>query len=160
MSEQKPNENQRQPGQDEDHVGDAHDGRRIVSLPGGRYWILPTLTFLVGAILSGLAFGLADSGNNNKATAPPTQTQTQPGPSTAPSGRPAGTYTVPGPCLDVADRTQELLSLVSQAATAAKDLDASKLSDIVRQIQDSQDNLQARASACQSSAAALPTSSP
>jgi hypothetical protein len=66
--------------------------------------------------------------------------------------RPDATVTVPGACLEVADGTQELLSLVRDAVEAARDLDAARLSSIVRQLQEAQSGLQQQAADCRSAA--------
>jgi len=52
----------------------------------------------------------------------------------------------------VADGTQQLLALVQDAVLAARDLDASRLSSIVRQLQEAQSGLQQQAEACRSAA--------
>ncbi len=130
-----------------------------MSVAGSRFWILPTVTFLVGVLLTALVLELSGSGEADDEAAGPGASQTT---SAAPTGgattaRPDATITVPGSCLNVADNTQELLSLVRDAATAASTLDASKLSAIVRQLQDSQAKVQEQATACQSAASAAQT---
>ena len=137
--------------------GDAAHRPHSQSTPhraGSRFWLLPALTFLVGLLLGGAVVGLSTSGDadDGAAASRPTQTVTvTPG---AASDRPAATVTVPGPCLDVADSTDEVLRLVNRAATAARDLDASRLSAVVRELQERQADLTRKTSACRAAASA------
>lgn len=60
--------------------------------------------------------------------------------------------TVPTECLALADNTQQVLDLVDQAVTAAGDLDAGALSDIVSQLETAQSDLESQSQACQDAA--------
>ena len=55
---------------------------------------------------------------------------------------------MPAECLEVAGDSQNLVDLTQQAAAAARDLDAARLSDIVRQIDTAQSTLRSHADAC------------
>ncbi len=133
----------------------------VAPVPGGRrwWWLLPALTFLIGLVLGGVVIGATRSGSSTPA-ASPTQTQTQ----TLSSGTPAptgaeaptvATVVVPAECLKVAQDSQLLVDLTKQAAAAARDLDAAKLSDLVRQIDTAQTTLREHAASCQSVEASI-----
>lgn len=130
-----------------------------VTSRGSRLWLIPAVTFLVGVLLGAVVVGVSRSGDGGDvaqgSTPSGTQTTAAPTVSTTTASRPAATVTVPGSCLQVADNTQQLLDLVQKAAGAARDLDASQLSSIVRQLQEAQAGLQAQANACQSAAASV-----
>jgi hypothetical protein len=83
-------------------------------------------------------------------------------PSTAPTPGASGTalpatatVVVPAECLQVAQDSQALVDLTSQAASAARDLDAGRLSDVVRQIDEAQTTLRTHAEACRAVDASL-----
>lgn len=128
---------------------------------GGRFWLIPAATFLIGLLLGALVVGVSGSEDGSDAAggSPPSATQTAVTPTVGPSTRPAATVTVPGSCLDVADSTEALLGLVEEATAAAQDLNASELSSIVRQLQESQAGLQQQSSACRSAASSAVGSS-
>lgn len=123
-------------------------------------WLIPALTFLVGLLLGALVVGASGLGDDDGQTAAPDPTATEPvAPSTTGTqDRPDATVTVPGACLAAADGTQGLLTLVQDAATAAQELDAAELSSIVRQLQESQADLESLTNDCRS-AAGSPTTS-
>lgn len=124
------------------------------------FWIVPAATFLVGLLLGGVVVGVSRSGDDTAGGQRPSSSPTS-SPSTSgadASPRPAVTVTVPGACLEVADGTQELLSLVRDAVAAARDLDAARLSSIVRQLQEAQSGLQKQADACRSAAPSVASS--
>lgn len=124
----------------------------------GLSWIIPAATFLVGLLLGGLVVAASTAGEDDDVAGPvPSATEPTGEPTTSPGSRPDATVTVPGSCLDVAEGTEDLLGLVQEAATAAQELDASELSSIVRQLQDSQASLEEQSSACQSSAGSTTT---
>lgn len=120
------------------------------------FWLVPAATFLVGLLLGGVLVAVTGSGDDAsagpEASSGPTASPTTSGDA---SPRPAATVTVPGACLEVADSTQQLLALVRDAVTAARDLDASRLSSIVRQLQEEQSGLQQQANACRSAAPSI-----
>jgi hypothetical protein len=66
----------------------------------------------------------------------------------APSGTPAATATVPAACAALAADARHAAQLLDEAATAARDLDAGRMADIVRRMQDARDALTAQSSAC------------
>ncbi len=126
-------------------------GRRVVAMGGRWFWLVPAATFLAGVLLTWLVLGAGDADSANNA-AGPSPTSTSAGPATSTPGAGGVTVTVPGSCLDVADSSQKVLALVRQAVQAARDLDASALSGIVRDLQAAQSDLQQQSTACQSSA--------
>ena len=66
---------------------------------------------------------------------------------------------MPAECLDVARDSQALVELTEQAASAARDLDAGRLSDVVRQIDEAQTTLRTHAEACRAVDASLTSGS-
>lgn len=60
--------------------------------------------------------------------------------------------TVPAECLDLADNTQQILDLIDEAVTAAADLDAGALSDVVGELETAQGDLEAQSQACEDAA--------
>ena len=124
---------------------------------GGAPWLIPALTFLVGVLLGGVIIWVSTSGSGSGLnTAIPTATETViPSDGTSSSGTDA-TLSVPAQCLQVADDSKAVVDLVNESVAAARDLDASKLSDLVRQIQAAQQTLQADATSCRLAKASLP----
>jgi hypothetical protein len=62
------------------------------------------------------------------------------------------TITVPAECVQLTNDSQRLLDLVDQAVTAARDLDATRLSEIVSQLKQAQEQLQQQTDACRAAA--------
>ncbi len=126
---------------------------------GPRWWLLPAITFLVGVALGGLVLWASTSSTRTPSAAQsvtPTTSSTTPGGTTSTTG-PVATLSVPAQCLKVADDSRAVVDLVNQSVAAARDLDAAKLSDLVRQIQGAQETLQADAETCRKAQASLPT---
>jgi hypothetical protein len=133
----------------------------------GNPWVWPLVALVVGLAIGALAMNLARSGGGSGATASPTPT-----PATAVTGSPTSaatatgtataiaTGTVPAECLEVADDSQKLVALANQAVQAARDLNASQLSDLVRQIGESQQTLTNHADTCRAARATLTTAPP
>lgn len=120
---------------------------------GRSVWLVPALTFLVGLVLGAVVIGVTrsgDGGSTASSTESGSSATASATPSAAPSGRDGATIVVPGQCLKLADGTQSALDLVSKAAQAARDLNASQLNTVVRQLQDQQSQLQSLATACRS----------
>jgi hypothetical protein len=115
-------------------------------------WLIPAVTFLVGLVLGGLVIGLLRSdfgdGDGSAAGTTPSTASATPAPSTSL----AEPITIPGECVQIASDSQQLLDLVDQAVTAARDLDAEQLSSIVSQLQDQQQRVRDQAAACQQAA--------
>ncbi|MEO7447315.1 MAG: hypothetical protein ABI336_03490 [Humibacillus sp.] len=117
---------------------------------GARWWVIPALTFLVGLVLGGVVIGAL------RPVTPGAAADLSPSASATPTGQgstgarlPAtATVVVPAECLEVAGDSQNLVELTQQAAAAARDLDASRLSEIVRQIDTAQSTLRGHADAC------------
>ncbi len=126
----------------------AHDSPR-----GGMSWLIPALTFLVGLLLGAVVMGVSGNGDDVDVATSPVVAATA-----SPSARPDATVTVPGSCLEVADSAEELGELVGDAAGAAQELDASGLSSIVRELQESQTGLEKKADACRSEAGSMEVS--
>lgn len=121
--------------------------------------MIPALTFLVGVILGGVIIWVSTSSsrsNSGISTAIPTVAETVTPSHSASSPGTAATLSVPAQCLQVADDSKAVVDLVNQSVNAVRDLDASKLSDLVRQIQAAQKTLQADATSCQQATASLP----
>ncbi len=125
---------------------------------GGMSWLIPALTFLVGLLLGAVVMGVSGNGDDVDVATSPTTTDPVVAATASPSARPDATVTVPGSCLDVADSAEELGELIGDAAGAAQELDASGLSSIVRELQESQTGLEEKADACRSEAGSMEVS--
>ena len=128
---------------------------------GARWWLIPAVTFVIGLLLGGVVVGALRSGSAEVAgDASPSATATGPQPTSTGTGLPAtATVVVPAECLDVARDSQTLVELTEQAASAARDLDAGRLSDVVRQIDEAQTTLRTHAEACRAVDASLTSGS-
>ncbi len=127
---------------------------------GPRWWLLPALTFLVGVALGALVLWVGTSSSRTPSagqSVTPTTSTTTSGATSSTTSAPAATLSVPAQCLKVADDSRAVVDLVNQSVTAARDLDAAKLSDLVRQIQAAQATLQTDAETCRAAQASLPT---
>jgi hypothetical protein len=120
-------------------------------MSGSRFWLIPALTFLVGVALGGVVVAVSNGGGEDTGSSTATSetaATSAPTTSTETSGRAPATVTVPGPCLQLADDSDVLLEQVNQVAEAARDLDAERLSELVRDLQQSRDLLQEDSQAC------------
>jgi hypothetical protein len=100
-------------------------------------------------VLGGLFVGALRGGSTDPTADVAPSASTAPTPSASGTALPAtATVVVPAECLQVAQDSQALVDLTSKAASAARDLDASKLSDVVRQIDEAQKTLRNHADAC------------
>jgi hypothetical protein len=135
---------------------DYDDGaRRPVQRRGGAmFWVVPTLTFVVGLLLGGLVVGMTGLGFGGDAgdgtagpdgNGTPAATATTPGP-TEPG--PDRTVTIPAECLEVADTAERALDLSREAAGALGQLDARRLQEIVDELQALEPELTALAGTC------------
>lgn len=116
-------------------------------------WWIPAATFAVGLLLGGGVIAATMSGGDGDTSAgPPTASVSAPAASASPSSSSEVTLTIPSECLQVAEDSQKVLDLVNDAATAVRDLDAARLSDIVRDLQVGQKTLSDQAAACRDSA--------
>ncbi len=109
-------------------------------------WWLAAVTFVHGLALGAVGTGLG--GDDDGVAGSPTGTQATTAPQADPSPTPDGDVTVPGACLVVADRAEQLSGLVSDAAVAAGELDAAALSGIVRQLEEAQAGLRVESAEC------------
>lgn len=127
---------------------------------GGRWWLIPALTFVVGLLLGGVVMGVSRdtgpsdpvtaAGGGAAATAAPTSGAGVTSPAPGASGD--VTVTVPRECAALSEDAQQAATLLTQAADAARALDAGKLADIVRQMGQVRTDLERRGSACQQAA--------
>jgi hypothetical protein len=127
-------------------------------------WLLPALAFVVGVVLGAVVVGAITSGDSSRTSADTSAGGT--GGSTAratpaPSASRSGdlTVTVPAECAALAGDARDAASLLEQAATAARDLDAGALADVARRMQDARDRLNAQAEACRGAAPSASVSS-
>ncbi len=128
----------------------------------GRFFLLvPAVAFVVGLVLGGVVVAITGIGDTTRqpavagSTASPTGSPSASSPATSgtsPTSSDA-TVTIPGQCLQLTNNSQQLLDLVGQAATAARDLDAAKLSAVVSRLQQVQQQLKQQTDACRSAAA-------
>lgn len=120
---------------------------------GRARWIVPLVTFVLGALLAGVGVALVMRGDDAPAvTAAPSRTPT----TTSESEQVA----VPRACLNIADGAQDLQVLLDRAMVAARDLDAARLSRLVRQIDTQQSSLRDDTEVCRrgvATATAVPT---
>lgn len=120
---------------------------------GRARWIVPLVTFVLGALLAGVGVALVMRGDDAPAvTAAPSPTPT----TTSESEQVA----VPRACLNIADGAQDLQVLLDRAMVAARDLDAARLSRLVRQIDTQQSSLRDDTEVCRrgvATATAVPT---
>lgn len=131
----------------------GHDD--LVREDRGRGWgwtiLLPALAFLVGLVLGGVLIGVSrdDSGGSvagGAATALPSPTSSP--------GAADVTVTVPGPCVQAADRADEAYALVEKGVRAARNLDARGLADLVAQVQRDRPQVQQLIAECRTAVAA------
>lgn len=128
---------------------------------GQRFWVIPLATFVVGLVLGGGIIALSGLGSDDDSTADADQPDSTPSASPSPTSTGPDSVTIPGDCIQIATDAQELLDLADQAVTAAGDLDADALSDIVAELRTSQETLSNQASICQEAAAQEnPTTTP
>ena len=125
---------------------------------GRQRWFIPVITFVVGLLLGGLVIGALRSGDSGS-TAPdasttPTGSATVPG-SGGTAAPTTATVVVPAECLKVSEDASALNDLVRRAVTAARDLDASALSAVVREIDTAQAALRQHAEACKNVQASI-----
>ncbi len=141
-----------------DPEGSTASAPRDAPRGGGMSWLIPALTFLVGLLLGAVVMGVSGNGDAIDVAASPTTTGSVVSPTASPSVRPDSTVTIPGSCLEVADSAKELGELVGDAAGAAQEFDASGLSTIVRELQESQTGLEEKADECRSAAGSMEVS--
>lgn len=123
---------------------------------GRRGWLLPAVTFLVGVVLGGGVIAATTSGGStDTGSVSPTASASPAVPPDPSPGAPPddATVTVPGECVQLSEDSEDVLDLVEQAATAARDLDAAGLSQVVREMQDAQETLRKHAADCRDAAA-------
>ena len=120
--------------------------------------LLPAIALVVGLVVGGLFVGLTDLGGSgdqasSSGTSSTGSTSSASSPGSTSSGTPSDVViTVPGACLTLTDDSQELLDLVDQAVTAARDLNASELSSVVSKLKDAQGRLRTQTEACRTAA--------
>ena len=123
---------------------------------GRQRWFIPVITFVVGLLLGGLVIGALRSGDSGTASpvtsASPTASATGTGGTAAPTTAPV---VGPAECLQVSDDAAALNDLAKRAVTAARDLNASELSGVVREIDTAQKALRQHADACRKVQAAI-----
>lgn len=116
---------------------------------GAARWLVPLVTFLLGALIGGLGIGLLTRDGDEPApvTAPPT---------TASPTTVSDQVAVPRACLQIAGQAQVLQGQLDQAVTAARDLDAARLAEMVRDIDGQQSALRRNTDICRQGAATAP----
>jgi hypothetical protein len=121
-----------------------------------RRWLLPAFMLVLGVIMGAVAVAALkpDSGPlgsppGSAAGSTPTATSRPDVPiGPARPGTPGATATVPAACAALAAEARRAAQLLDEAATAARDLDAGRMADIVRRMQDARDALTSQSSAC------------
>lgn len=127
---------------------------------GGRAVIMVIVALVVGALVGGGV--VAATRSSNTAATPATGSSSTPSvtpseqPSAVPSASPATTVVVPAVCLKLTDDAKAIVDLSTQAAAAARDLKAAKLSSIVRQLDTAQQRLRDDTATCRGAASTAP----
>lgn len=128
-------------------------------------YLVPAVALVVGLVVGGgfvALTGLGTGSGSAEQTGPGGETSGT-GPTSgetavsSPGSGPSPTdieITVPAECVQLTNDSQRLLDLVTEAAAAARDLDASRLSVVVSQLQQAQQQLQQQTDACRSAAVA------
>ncbi|MDN5767390.1 MAG: hypothetical protein L0H78_16430 [Humibacillus sp.] len=130
---------------------EKHSPPNSVEPVGRQRWFIPVITFVVGLLLGGLVIWAVRSGDSGSATpdASTAPTVAATGPTSGSTAAPTtATVVVPAECLMVSEDASTLNDLVRRAVTAARDLDASALSTVVREIDTAQAALRQHADAC------------
>lgn len=123
--------------------------------------IVPAVALLVGLALGGAfvavtGLGVSDKGTSTSTAvgdeaATPTGAPTES--STVPTSSPTDLVaTVPAACVQLTEDSQAILDLLDQAVTAARDLDATKLSAVVSEMQKAETKLRDQTAACRQAA--------
>lgn len=142
----------------EEADNEQHSPPTPVEPLGRQRWFIPVITFVVGLLLGGLVIGAVRSGGSGStvpdASTSPTVAAT--GPASGSTAAPTtATVVVPAECLKVSEDATALNDLVRRAVTAARDLDASALSEVVREIDTAQAALRQHAEACKNVQASI-----
>lgn len=117
--------------------------------------LVPAATFVAGLVLGALISGTGP-GQDDELAGPPDGRAPAATPAVTPSPRAGGTVTVPASCLEIADRADELTGLIRDAAVAAAELDAARLSGIVRQMEEAQAPMDELSDDCRTGADVVP----
>lgn len=115
--------------------------------------VMVILALIVGALV-GAGIVAATQSNDAASTAgtgsasSPSTAPSEESPSVGPTASPSTTVVIPAICLNLTDDAQAIVDLSTQAAEAARDLKASKLSSLVRQLDAAQQVLRDDTAAC------------
>ena len=142
---------QPEPGSVRVPTGDTAGGGEDTGASRWRSWsvVLPALAFLAGLLLGGAVIGAAFNSDNADSSA-----AGGPGDTATPTTTPTATasdlnVTVPGPCVQAAERADDAYALVERGVKAARDLDAGALADLVDEVQRQRPEVQALIAECQ-----------
>lgn len=124
----------------------AGDGRSVWT------WLLPALTFLVGAGLSAALFALGDT-DDPDLTAPRAAPTAEPTGGDLPSEEPEVVVQVPAACVEAAELAQTVTSALGDVANAAGALDARRLQESLDVVQQIRPEVEATATECRELAA-------
>lgn len=130
----------------------------LVESVGRQRWFIPVITFVVGLLLGGLVIWAVRSGDSGTASPNASVSPTASATGTGNGGTAApttATVVVPAECLKVSEDASALNDLAKRAVTAARDLDASALSAVVREIDTAQTALRQHADACRNVQASI-----
>jgi hypothetical protein len=127
--------------------------------------VVPVVAFLVGIAVGALLLWAVMSGptadSGTPAGAAPTGTASAPGAPGAGESHPTPTQvavTVPASCTELARDVGSAVALLDEAAGAARNVDASRLADLVRRMGEVRTTLEAEASRCRAAAASASVS--
>lgn len=110
-------------------------------------WLLPALTFLVGAGLSAALFALGDT-DDAELTAPAGPRSAEPTEGDLPSDEQEVVVRVPAACIEAAELAQTVISALSDVADAAAAFDARRLQESLDVVQQMRPEVEATASEC------------
>lgn len=122
---------------------------------GGRRWLPLVVAFVVGIVVGVAGWALAGSSSTTSAAGEPvTSTVTMTAPSAAQSNGASPTITLPAACKEISTDAQQIRDLLGQAVDAAKSLDATKMSTVLREMDTQQQKITDATKAC---TAAMPS---
>lgn len=109
--------------------------------------LVPVVTFLLGLALGAAVLGATRAGEPSAPVTSPVAVSPQPTP-------PDPAVAAPDPCLQAVDQAEVAYRILDDAVTAARELDARRLQELVDQVQQERARTQTLVGACRAQAAA------
>lgn len=126
----------------------------VAAPSGGSRWLPLAAALVVGLILGALGWAVARPSGTSEASPSPAATVTVTSTPAAGSNGDASTISIPASCKEIATDAQKVRDLLTQAVDAAKALDATKMSSVLRQMDAQQQKIADTTKTCTD---ALPT---